>query len=311
MTKRILSSVKQPHHHFSQAALFLSICAALHSICQLFRARYAPAASAFALVCVLSPLVFSTPEDQLCFRRGLRNSTGSHRLNAQQLQMALESLRHKTGFLEMHFDEAGFLTLGDRTRIAGGSATARELLIAAVDGSKVFELENYSHSPLVAFAQIDTGDEYVCPATKAPIEVQPLRLDFADFAQLRGSPDVLEAFDLGLVVLHELAHGALQLRDPSDPIELGDCEEYINRIRRELRFPERRSYFSRNRLVTISPGRTSTVAELVFARVVKQRGHIKTRASYLSWESQNVAQSVTALRPRSYQGDSSSVVTRR
>ena len=39
-----------------------------------------------------------------------------------QAQRALESLRRKTGFMEMRFDESGFLTLGDRTRFVGASA---------------------------------------------------------------------------------------------------------------------------------------------------------------------------------------------
>src|SRR5262245_45537958 len=116
-----------------------------------------------ALVCALTTFVFSTAfaqADPWRFRAGLRNSPGSQRLSAAQLRLTLDSLRHKTGFLEMRFDEAGFLTLGDRTRYVGGSERARALLVAAVDGQQVFELEAFDHSPEVAFAQLTGGTIY-------------------------------------------------------------------------------------------------------------------------------------------------------
>jgi hypothetical protein len=246
------------------------------------------------------------------FRPGLRNSGGSRQLNARQLRMALDSLRHKTGFLEMRFDEAGFLTLGDRTRIAGGSATARALLIAAVEGNKVFELEDHSHSPRVAFASIEMGRDHLDFASGARITVQPLQLDFADFAQLRGGRDVIAAFDLGFIALHELGHGVLRLRDAANPAQLGECEEYINRIRRELGLPERQRYFTRDQLVTVSSGgRTAVQAELVFARAVEKQGRVKTEESYLRWETQSVGQSAIAAGPGSYHVDPALIIAKR
>src|SRR5215470_10485384 len=97
----------------------------------------------FMILCALAPLVAAAPHDQWRYRAGIRNSGGSHKLSAKRLQAVIERLRDKTGFPEMRFDEAGFLTLGDRTRVTGGSATARSLLIAAVDGDRVFELESH------------------------------------------------------------------------------------------------------------------------------------------------------------------------
>jgi hypothetical protein len=64
---------------------------------------------------------------------GVRNSTGAQRLNPAQLQQVRDSLRRKSGFVELDFDAEGALTLGDRQHIEGGSATARALLIAAVE----------------------------------------------------------------------------------------------------------------------------------------------------------------------------------
>jgi hypothetical protein len=51
------------------------------------------------------------------------------------------------------------------------------------------------------------------------------------------------AFDPAITPLHELAHGVLHMQDAisaSDP--LGDCERYINKIRREMGQAERQNY---------------------------------------------------------------------
>jgi len=74
---------------------------------------------------------------------GVRNSSGPRRLNERQLQILRESLRHKSGFMELGFDWGGALTLGNRQNIVGGSATARALLAGAVDSANLFELESH------------------------------------------------------------------------------------------------------------------------------------------------------------------------
>lgn len=103
---------------------------------------------AFALL-VLPVVAFAAPVIS-----GVRNSTGALRLNAAQLQQVQASLRQKSGFAELGFDEQGTLTLGNRQHLAGGSATVRALLIAAVDGANRYELESHEHSPEVAFARL-------------------------------------------------------------------------------------------------------------------------------------------------------------
>jgi hypothetical protein len=77
-----------------------------------------------AILCALSQAVFTASGEQARPHAGLRNSSGSRRLGATQLRKVLDSLRHKTGFLEMRFDEFGFLALGDRSSFVGGSASA-------------------------------------------------------------------------------------------------------------------------------------------------------------------------------------------
>jgi len=284
------------------------------------------AALALMFVCSLAAPSLATPADPLLFRPGLRNSSGSRKLSNQQLQMVIESLRQKAGFPEMRFDEDGFLTLGDRTRIVGGSAAARELLIATIDGNKLFEMENHSRSPHVAFAQLEGGYNLFSVTSEARIEagrkqayikpqswisVRPLLLDFWDFEQLCGERETLAAFDLGFAVLHELGHGALQLRDPTDPTLLGECEEYINRIRRDLGLPERLRYFTQDQRVARSLGQRFLQAEQVFARAVEKQSRIKTEWFYLRWNIENVGQGAGALRPGSSRANQSSIIAKR
>ncbi|HZS05130.1 MAG TPA: hypothetical protein VFD58_09875 [Blastocatellia bacterium] len=223
------------------------------------------------------------------YRAGLRNSIDGHPLKAQEQKAILESLRNKTGFMELHFDEAGFLVPGDQSRIAGGSKAARELLLAAIEGRKSLMLQSYDHSSEIAFARLGTSVVYISYQTRVKIETQPIEIDFADFKHLRGEKEVLAAFDLGFVLLHELCHAALELHDPEPGAKTaGDCEEYVNRIRREMGLPERQNYVASTRQVITTPTRgADKMAELVFAQVQQEekdgtRGRQKT--FYLTWE---------------------------
>jgi hypothetical protein len=246
------------------------------------------------ILCALSQAVFAAPSDPARPQAGLRNSSGSRRLGASQLRKVLDGLRHKTGFLEMRFDESGLLTLGDRARFVGGSATARELLIATVDGRVAIELESHDYSPHIAFAHITPGVIYASSRTKERIEVRQVRLDFSDFAELRGAREVIAAFDLGFAALHELAHGVLGLRDAvGETAQLGECDERINRMRRELNLPERRGYSPRIESV-FEFSRTARRAELVFARERGQSGRARTERFYLYWDADRVASATQA-----------------
>ncbi len=238
-------------------------------------------------VCLMSSQL--TADDRTSrYQYGVRNSM-ERPLKPGQLSLLLESLRQKSGFLEMHFDDNNFLRLGDRSKIAGGSAIARELLIAAVDRAKGIDLENHEFSLNVAFARLAKPVEYNSRATGARIEVYPIEIDFADFAHLRGSREVIEAFDIGFVILHELAHAALGLRDALvNGQEPGECEEYINLIRRELGVPERLSYVAKSfGKPAIAVQKPSQQAELVFAY---KTGSTKTKPKLLNlnWEAERV-----------------------
>jgi hypothetical protein len=130
--------------------------------------------------------------------------------------------------------------------LSGGSQTARELLAAVINGDDAYDLEHHERSRTVAFARLGSPISYQSLKTLSQIEVLPVEIDFADFDRLRGSQAVIASFDVGMVLLHEFAHGILGLRDVSGSSEaLGDCETHINRIRRELNLPERQHYIAR------------------------------------------------------------------
>src|SRR5262249_51113919 len=108
--------------------------------------NYARSIAVLATLCATFPSLLATDCDPLRYRGGVRNSPGESKLNAKQLDAVLTSLRDKAGFLEMRFDENGFLTLGDQTKISGGSATARALINAAVKIPQAGGLESHMYS---------------------------------------------------------------------------------------------------------------------------------------------------------------------
>ena len=250
----------------------------------------------FAAACALLPQTRAAASDPFRYRGGLRNSPGNHKLKARQLDAVLTSLRDKTGLLEMRFDENGFLTLGDQTKFSGGSATARALLNATVSLPHAVDLESHMYASEVAFARLGKPVGYYHYPTGAKIDVTPLEIDFSDFPKLRGDHQALAAFDLGFVILHELGHTALGLRDAADdPEALGECEVLINRIRRELNLPERQTYIAQTHPAPISYGslRSTQIAVLVFARSVEKQGRMRIEKFDLNWEASQVGASVT------------------
>jgi hypothetical protein len=211
-----------------------------------------------------------TQKDAHTYRSGVRYTMEKHRLKEKQVKQILASLRQKTGLQELDFDEDGFLMIGDRTRIEGGSASARELVLKALATPLQLILEDHSHSPKVAFASLAKSVVYMNMRTKNQIEHRSLRLDFSDFNKLIGPKEVLSSFDLGIVILHELAHGV--------------CERYINTIRKELNLPERQHYVARSHNLQSPLGWTVRMAELQFARTNYKNGALKTDEYKLNWD---------------------------
>ncbi len=242
---------------------------------------------------VAIPCMVEATSDPLRYQSGIRNSPGERRLNPNQLEAILASLREKTGLPGLEFGEDGFMRLGNETVLSSGSKSARDLLLAALNGDLAFDLENHSRSVEVAFARCGSPISFQSRMTGSQIEMVPLELDFSDFDKLRGDKRVRKSFDFGMVILHELAHGALRLSDARTRDDgPGDCETYINKIRRDLGLPERQDYFARviERSMGSTSGATTRTAELVFLKSTTVEGREKKEFFILSWEADMVGQ---------------------
>lgn len=244
----------------------------------------------FALALLLGALSFAALANPVSFYpAGVRNSVGPRRLNESQLQTLQESLRQKSGFVELEFDRQGALALGNRQNIAGGSATARALLQAAVDSANLFELESHDRSPEIAFARIVGAANRQPDPTSVRTTFYLLQLDFADFDRLSGARKAKASFDIGIALLHELAHGVLKLQDPpGNTDEIGVCDAHINKMRRELRLPERLYYHPGISVTRLAGAKGIVQARLVFVERVTVNAKPSVQYS-LSWLASQVS----------------------
>ncbi len=219
----------------------------------------------------------------------VRNSRSPLRLNEKQLQMVRDSLRHKSGFVELGFDQQGVLMLGNREHVVGGSATARVLLVQAVDSTNLYELESHESSPEIAFARIDEGEDRKVGETGQRLTIYRVQLDFADFERLSGAREAKAAFEIGLALLHELAHGVLKLQDPrGDMNQIGECDAHVNQMRRELRLPERLLYHPNMSVVQPRDGKRIVSASLTF--VARAEANAQPSATcLLNWQPSQVS----------------------
>ena len=250
--------------------------------------------SAFLLLGLLCWAVGSTvyAADPVRYRGGIRNGEAKVRLSNKQLKQIVVSLKAKTGFQELEFNEEGFMVLGDRARVKGGSAAARELLVSAIDGPKSLVLENHDRSPKVAFARIAESQIYQSMVTGNRIEVQAIEIDFSDFLALRGDGEATASFDIAIILLHELGHGVFDLRDAvKGEDEPGECERYVNQVRRELGLPERMRYSAVTSRRSIASMREAiSWAELPFVRSTHKAGEVKQEMFRLGWEAAKVSE---------------------
>ncbi len=244
----------------------------------------------FVLALLLGALSFAAWANPVSsFPAGVRNSAGQRRLNERQLQTLQESLRQKSGFVELEFDRQGALTLGNRQNIVGGSATARALLEAAVDSANLYELESHERSPEVAFARIVESEGWEDRQTGRRGTNYRVQLDFTDFNHLSGAREAKASFDIGIALLHELAHGVLKLQDPpGDTDQIGECDAHVNQIRRELKLPERLYYHPGVTVMQFGNGMRIVSARLVF--VERAEANAQPSAKYsLTWLPSEVA----------------------
>jgi len=242
------------------------------------------------LVCLISffacsSRVFGATDELYRFRSGIHFSQ-SHSFSNTQLKTLLHGLRFWTGLSEISFDASGNLSLGNRSHVSGGSPTARNLIIAAVDSQDSFTLEKTNSSQTIAFAQIESTVRYV-DAAGGQHTGWELRIDFDDFTELTATREARASFDIAINILHELAHaicGYFDLVDERDP--LGECERYINRMRLEVGLPQRLYYYPNYRAVTRHDGLTVVQGELKFVAAANERG--KTKEVFINFNVRRV-----------------------
>ena len=194
----------------------------------------------------------------------------------KQLQTLLKGLRLWTGLNEIAIDPAGKLNLGDRSRITGGSKSAHELIVAAVDSQDSFKLERRDNSSTIAFAQIESTERYEDDLGRRH-SAWELRIDFSDFTELAGNDEARAAFDPTTSVVHELVHAILGYFDPTESDDLlGECERHVNKMRFELGLPQREHYYPRYRNASNPHGLTFVQGEIRFIGANFDRGKQKT-----------------------------------
>ena len=203
------------------------------------------------------------------FHPGLRISQ-TKRLTTRELTGLIRELSSLSG-LHLKIDEDGTIHYDREAPAVGGSAVARELLVKAIDSSDSFSIESANDSKQIAFAQIESTISYR-NGTNPPQTEWVIRIDFADYAHLRGDAATIKAFNPGMNVMHELSHAILKLPDPEGPDDsLGQCERYLNLMRAELGLPLRQNYSPKTRWAR-SPASPSQIlqGELKFTDNAKE-----------------------------------------
>jgi hypothetical protein len=198
------------------------------------------------LCCLTSANKGYTRDGPYQFHPGLRIS-GTKPLTTRELTGLIRELSSLSG-LHLKVDADGTIQYDAEFPAVGGSAIARDLLVKAIDNSDSFSVESANNSKRIAFAQIESTTDY--KNGKGPPHTEwVIRIDFADFAQLRGDAAATKAFTPGMNLMHELTHAILKLRDPEGPNDtLGQCERYVNLMRTELGLALRKYYFTKTRL---------------------------------------------------------------
>jgi len=229
------------------------------------------------------------------YRKGIHLSR-ERPLSKKELGRLINGIKSLTGFSAVKIDSNGDLTITDRSQFSGGSAIARDLFTAAIDGDESFTIESREHSAQIAFAQLDSVLRY-SDGTGRSHEDWRIRIDFADFRELRGDEAAIASFDPGMAFMHELTHAVLRYRDPVDANDqLGDCERYLNRIRVELGLPVREHYYPKNRLAVVF-GSLAEISQGTITFVQDDENPKKQKSFFVSFDLNKVFD-LSKARPR-------------
>lgn len=237
--------------------------------------------SSIAFVCLLLLLALCTN------RAALADSSSSNilcrpNLSESRREEIARHLRGITGWTNLGFKENGELRIDGE--IDGGSQTAREFLTAAASGKHILVLEDASNRSDVVFCRVVEG-RWTRDVDKKPPAFIVL-VDFADFARVTGDRAALAAFNVGWGVLHEIAHVVNDSSDAESVDEVGECEEFINRMRRECGLAERAEYF-----YTKFPGTEHGAFSTEYVRLAfeqQQPDKNRKRRYWLVWDARAV-----------------------
>jgi len=190
-------------------------------------------------------------------------------------------LRVITGLTNLDFDSDGALSF-DVNQASGGSASARELLSQAVNGANVIVLEDASSRSDVAFCRVVRGRWTRAESNRPPAYV--VLIDFTDFQQLSGDAEARAAFDVGWGLLHEIDHVVSGSEDAKDEKGIGECEDHINAMRREVGLPVRTEYFFTRAYLKADANFNTRYVRLSFER----RDVSQTKRYWLVWDAVSV-----------------------
>jgi hypothetical protein len=224
------------------------------------------------MVLLLAPLA-------LCADQSRHNLVCREELSPAHREELSAKLRRITGLPDLMFDKNGILRFSSN-KIAGGSASARELLSNAMDGRALVVIEDASNSSEVAFCRVIPGRWKKYVADSPPVFV--VQIDFEDFSQVVGDERAIAAFNVGWGLLHELDHVVYDSPDADELGETGVCEAHINQMRRECGLPERVGYF-----FTPSPLATDTAFTTRFVRLAfaeQKAATNKKKRYWLLWD---------------------------
>src|SRR6185369_12787338 len=190
-------------------------------------------------------------------------------------------LRVITGLTNLDFQNDGALRF-DANQARGGSASARELLLQAVQGANVIVLEDASSRSDVAFCRVVRGRYKQAEPNRPPAYV--VLIDFTDFQQLSGDAEARAAFDVGWGLSHEIDHVVSGSEDAKDEKGIGECEDHINEMRLEVGLPVRAEYFFSRAYLKADANFSARYVRLSFER----RDDSQTKRYWLVWDAVSV-----------------------
>ena len=192
-------------------------------------------------------------------------------------------LRAITGLTELKFDANGSLRL-DGEPAKRGSESARTLLSQALAGPNFIVIEDASSRSDVGFARVVRGRWLRGDSTNPPAYV--VLIDFTDFHRLSGDAEARAAFDVGWGLLHEVDHVVRDSEDAQDQTGIGECEDHINRMRREVGLPIRVDYFFTRTYVKADANFSARFVRLSFER--RDDLSLQKKRYWLVWDATTV-----------------------